>query len=127
MLYYLKAIIWLVTFAAVFRDVRRRSPSFRGSVDYHLASAMDSHSRSKGTCIVLVVFWSNFIYLFQLVVAMIYKGRIELLIADIELELMYSVVPLGIGYFLLATYCCACSDFEEPEFLQFMRNLVSQA
>ena len=31
--------------------------------------------------------------MFQLLVAMIYKGPIELLIADIKLELMYSVVP----------------------------------
>ena len=37
------------------------------------------------TCIVFVDCWCNFIYLFQLLVAMIYKGPIELLIADIEL------------------------------------------
>ena len=44
--------------------------------------------------IVFVDCWCNFIYLlFQLLVAMIYKGAMELLIADIELELMYSVVP----------------------------------
>ena len=84
----------LVSFAAVFGDVTQRSPSFLGSVDYHLASAMDSQSRTKGTCILFVEFWSNFIYLFQLVVAMIYKGWIEFLIADIELELMYSFVPV---------------------------------
>ena len=104
MLHYLKAIIWLVSFAAVFRDVRQRSPSCRGSVEYHLASAMDSQSRTKGTCIVFVDCWCNFIYLlFQLLVAMIYKGPIELLIADIELELMYSVVPfwsLAVFYLL---------------------------
>ena len=93
-LHYLKAIIWLVSFAAVFRGVTQRSPSFAGSVDYPLASAMDSQSRAKGTCTVFVDCWCNFIYLlFQLLVAMIYKGPIELLIADIELELMYSVVP----------------------------------
>ncbi|XP_044170345.1 LOW QUALITY PROTEIN: uncharacterized protein LOC114949279 [Acropora millepora] len=32
---------------AVFRGVTQRSPSFGGSVDYHLASAMDSQSRTK--------------------------------------------------------------------------------
>ena len=53
-----------------------------------------SQSRTKGTCIVFVNCWCNFIYLlFQLLVAMIYKGLIELLVADIELELMYSVFP----------------------------------
>ncbi|XP_067019538.1 uncharacterized protein [Acropora muricata] len=31
----------------VVRDVRQRSPSFRGSVDHHLASFMDSQSRTK--------------------------------------------------------------------------------
>ena len=76
----LKSIIWLVSFAALLG----RSCSFRGSVDYHLASAMNSQSRTKGTCILFADFWSNFIYLFQLVVAMIYKGWIEFLIADIE-------------------------------------------
>ena len=83
----------LVSFAAVFGDVTQRSPSFLGSVDYHLASAMDSQFRTKDTCIVFVYFWCNFIYLFQLLVAMIYKRPKELLIADIELELMYSAVP----------------------------------
>ncbi|XP_074629292.1 NLR family CARD domain-containing protein 4-like isoform X2 [Acropora palmata] len=33
--------------STVFRDVRQRSPSSRGSVDYHLASAVDSQSSSK--------------------------------------------------------------------------------
>ena len=65
---------------------------------------MDSQSRTKGTCIVFVDCWCNFIYLlFQLLVAMIYKGAMELLIADIELELMYSVVPfcsLAVFYLL---------------------------
>ena len=56
----LKSIIWLVSFAALLG----RSCSFRGSVDYHLASAMDSQSRTKGTCIVFVDCWCNFIYLF---------------------------------------------------------------
>ena len=37
------------------------------------------------TCIVFVDCWCNLIYLFQLLVAMIYKGPIELLIGDIEL------------------------------------------
>ena len=57
---------WLVSFAAVFRDVTQRPLPFGEAlhdipqdgceVDYHLASAMDSHSRTKGTCIVFVAF-----------------------------------------------------------------------
>ena len=47
---------------------------------------------------------------------MIFKGPIELLIADIELALMYTVVPfLVIEYFLIATYCCAFRDLERPK------------
>ena len=87
---------------AVFRYVTQPSPSFLGSVDYHLASAMDSQSRTKGTCI-FVDLWCNFIYLCQLLVPMIYKGPIELLIADIELELTVLFFPfwsLAIFYLL---------------------------
>ena len=64
---------------------------------------MDSQSRTKSTCIVFVDCWCNFIYLCQLLVGMIYKGSIELLIADIELELMHTVVAfwsLAIFYLL---------------------------
>ena len=43
-------------------------------------------------CIAFVDSLYSFIYLFQLLVAMIYKGPMVLLIADIKLELVYSVV-----------------------------------
>ena len=43
-------------------------------------------------CIVFLDSLYSFIYLFQLLVAMIYKGPMVLLIADIKLELVYSFV-----------------------------------
>ena len=49
-----------LSFAAVSRDVTQRSPSFREGVEYHLASAMVSQSRTKGTGIVFVDCWCNF-------------------------------------------------------------------
>ena len=44
---------------------------------------------------------------------MIYKGQIELLIADIVDVLCCSL--LVIEYFLIATYFCAFWDLERPE------------
>ena len=66
-----------------------------------LSSVMDSQSRNKGIpccCFYFfAVFFMHFYFIFYwLLVAVIYKGPINLLIVDIELELVkYSVVPIG--------------------------------
>ena len=55
--------------------------------------------------IVFVDCWCNFIYLFQLSVAMIYDRVVDCI--EFDLTVLFCSL-LVIGYFLLATYCCAC-------------------